>query len=210
MMQILKLDDSPFTLAHVYTFIREVYSDRSAEGIDFWLSRCSFEEYSEKVKNDKKIIFVAFVPDTNELLGTAALTLRRDKKGRLYGGMSNCAVRKSCQGKGIGSKLLETVKVVAIAEKCQYLKSTTAVNAISSVKWHLKNGYKKCGFGSAANSDYYSYVFKMPLKDFDYLYFNGGGYRLDYSLQWCKTRCLFKPDGKRTWVGVLVKKTIGR
>lgn len=70
MIRILRLDDSPFTISHVYTFIRTVYADRSVEGIDFWLSKCSFDEYAEKVRVDKKIIFVAFTPDTEELLGT--------------------------------------------------------------------------------------------------------------------------------------------
>ena len=208
-IHIFELEDSPFSLLDVFQLIRGVYSDRKTEGIDFWLSKCSFEEYQAEVEKDKKIILVAFDTDSSELLGTASLTIRSDKKGIKYGGMTNCAVKRDCQSKNIGSKLIEALKEKAVEEKCCYLKSTTAVNAVSSVRWHLKNGYKKCGMGSSAKSNYYSYVFKMPLNNENPLYYRIW-YKLDYVFSWISTRCLLKQDGNLTWLGKVGKKLKGK
>ena len=208
-MQILKLEDSPFSLLDIFNLIREVYSDRKKEGIDFGLSKYSFEEYLAEVEKEKKIIFVAFDVYSSELLGTASLTLRSDKKGVKYGGMTNCAVKRDCQSRNIGSKLIEALKEKAVEEKCFYLKSTTAVNAMSSVRWHLKNGYKKCGMGSSAKSNYYSYVFKMPLNNENPLYYRIW-YKLDYVFSWITTMCFIKQDGNLTWLGRLGKKIKGK
>lgn len=201
---IKKLDESPFSLRDVYEFIRIVYADRKAEGINFWLSICSFEEYETKVKKDKKIVFVACEETGKALLGTAALTIHKKRK-MVYGGMTGCAVKNDLQNMHIGSRLIDELKKKAIEEDCEYLKSTTAVNAISSVRWHLKNGYLKCGLGSGAKSNYYSYIFIMPLKNTNSFYYKFG-YKIAYVFSCLKTKSILKENGKLTWFGKLLKK----
>lgn len=207
--RIEKIEDSPFSLQTVFGFTKEVYADRNKEGIDFWISTCSFEEYKNRVKKDGKTIFVAYHWPDNELLGTAALTIRKDKKGKKYGGMTGCAVKRDCQHQSIGTKLVDNLKQTAKEEKCLYLKSTTAVDAISSVRWHLKNGFLKCGLASGSTSSYYSYVFIMPLINPNSFYYRFG-YKIAFVFSYIKTRCTIKENGDLTWFGRFLKKTIGK
>lgn len=208
-VRILRLEDSPFSLLDVFSLIREVYSDRKNEGIDFWLSKSSFEDYASRTDRENKRVYVAMDEASNCLLGTIALSIHNDKKGRKYGGVTNCAVERNSQSKCIGSRLLEKLKDTAMEEGCYYLKSTTAVNAVGSVKWHLKNGFKKCGLASSSKSNYYSYVFILPLIH-SRSFYNRVLYKFDYGFSWLLTRCLLKQDGNLTMIGTILKRIKGR
>ena len=201
---IERIEDSPFLLNDVFDFIRRIYAKRKTQGIDFWLSTCSFHDYEERVKEDSKTIFVAFRHGSNDLYGTASLTIRVDKKGYKYCGMTGCAVREDIQHQRIGSRLIEKLRRTAIEEGCEYLLSTTAVNATSSVKWHLKNGFLKYGLASSSKSHYYSYVFIMPLVNTDNFYFRFG-YKIHYAFSSLITKSLLNENGDYTWLGKVLK-----
>ena len=123
--------------------------------------------------------------------------------------MSNCAVKRDYQNQDIGTMLVEKRKQMAKDENCMYLKSTTAVNAISSVRWHLKNGYLKCGLGSGSTNNYYSYVFIMPLVNANSFYYRVG-YKIAYALSYIRIKTSFKKNGDPTWFGRLLKNILGK
>jgi Acetyltransferase (GNAT) family. len=200
---VVPLDQTSFSLKDVYTLIQEVYKDRVDAGIDFTLSKISFEEYEKKIHQDNKMVFV--LPKDNYLIGSAALAIRIDKGGRKYGGYSNAVVLKEYQGKGLGTKLFEARKRKAIECGCDYLSSSTAENATSSVRWHKKNGWLLYGYGKHLDSKYFSCFFRYPLKK-PVTIFTRLSYRLHYLFQFVILRCLFRKEGGYTELGAFVYK----
>jgi len=202
-IEISTYQEAGILLETVFDFIKEIYADRQKAGIDFWISTCTFEEYKAKVEKDGRTIFVACSYPDGRLLGTAALIIRQDKKNVQYGGMANCAVWRDSQRLGIGSMLVDAIKQKAIHEGCKYLKSKTATNAESSVRWHLGNGYLKTGLSSASSNHYFSYVFIMPLVETDSFYYRFG-YKISYLLSCVRTKSIVRQDGSPTWFGGLL------
>jgi GNAT superfamily N-acetyltransferase len=200
---VVPLDQTSFSLKDVYTLIQEVYKDRVDAGIDFTLSKISFEEYEKKIHQDNKMVFV--LPKDNYLIGSAALAIRIDNGGRKYGGYSNAVVLKEYQGKGLGTKLFEARKRKAIECGCDYLSSSTAENATSSVRWHKKNGWLLYGYGKHLDSKYFSCFFRYPLKK-PVTIFTRLSYRLHYLFPFVILRCLFRIEGGYTELGAFVYK----
>lgn len=74
------------------------------------------------------------------------------------------AVSPKCKRTGIGSRIEELSQQFAIDEGCEYMLSNTSEEAISSVKWHLRNNYFKQRIGSYDNTNYYTIFFRKQLK----------------------------------------------
>ena len=204
---VVPLEQTSFSLKDVYKLIQEVYKDRVEAGIDFTLSKISFEEYENKVQHDKKMVFV--IPQKNVLIGSASLAIRKDKFGRKYGGFSNAVVLKECQGRGLGTKLFEARKCKAIESGCIYLSSSTAENATSSIRWHKKNGWLLYGYGKHLDSRYFSCFFRYPLKR-RVTAFSRLSYRLHFFYQFVMLRCLFRRTGGYTMLGAFIYKLRSR
>jgi len=204
-IEVMTLGQTNFSLHDVYHLTQEVYSSRAAEGIDFTVTKQSFEEYEKKIKESHKTVFVAINIENGELCGSAALTIHSKKKGRKYGGMTNVAVRKDYQHDGVGTLLLLRCKIAAQNNGCEYLISTTAWNALSSVRWHLKNGYREIGLTSDKENNYYSLCMRMQLKSpsvWNLKAFTNSVFLLSV----IKTKLLFEQDGSITAIGKLLKK----
>ena len=82
---------------------------------------------------------------------------------------------------------------------CHYIISSTASNAVSSIKYQLKSGAKKYGFSSAKNSDYYSIYFRKDIVSS----FKGSALYcfIRYQVTKAKTKLLFHKDGSFTKLG---------
>ena len=200
-MKVVLLDQTGFSLSDVYELVQDVYKDRTAQGIDFTVSKQSFEDYCEKISKEHKIIFV--IPNGDRLVGSAALSLKTDKKGRRYGGFSNAVVRKDFQGQGLGSKLFNARKQKCIDCGCDYIASTTAENAESSIRWHFKNGWYLYGYGKNLDSKYYSYAFRQSLKS------KTGkltilGYKFHFWRTFIVTRLMTRRDGGYSVLGKFI------
>ena len=200
-LSVLPLEQTSFSLEDVFVLIQEVYKERVDAGIDFTLSKITFEEYKNIIQKEKKRVFV--IPNEGRLIGSAALAIRKDSFGRKYGGFSNAVVLKEYQGKGLGTKLFETRKREAIKEGCEYLYSSTAENAVSSIRWHKKNGWHLYGYGKQYGSKYFSCFFKYPLKK-RVTALTRFAYCLLYFSRFVFIRCLFRKDGGYTVLGKLI------
>lgn len=198
---VVPLEQTSFSLNDVFALIQEVYIDRVNAGIDFTVSKISFEEYENKIRQDNKMVFV--IQQDSILIGSASLAIRTDKSGRKYGGYSNAVVKKEFQGKGLGTKLFEARKSKAIEYNCDYLSSSTAENATSSIRWHKKNGWLLYGYGKHLDSMYFSCFFRYPLKK-PVTFFTRLLYRLHYFYQFVILRCLFRKKGGYTVLGTFV------
>ena len=80
------------------------------------------------------------------------------------GSYPNTSVHPEYKGKGIGSLLIKALRAKALEQNCEYISCSTAVDAVSAVKVHLKNGYQIVGLKSFKSTNYYSYLFRMQLK----------------------------------------------
>lgn len=117
--------------------------------------------------------------------------------------MCHLAVLKEYQGMGIASNLFKIREQKAKELGAEYLSSNTSVNAISSVKYHLKNGFQKVRYVSHPNTTYYSYAF---IKRFKYHWFwsNKLFVRLYFYNSFIRTKLLRKEDGSKTMIAKLI------
>ena len=107
-----------------------------------------------------KAIFVAQDEATGELLGMHTLKLNK-RKGRVNG--ANLAVSPKAQHEGIALRMLEAEAQRLRKAGYRYIVENTAIPAIWSVQWHLKNGYYIVGYSRSEKHNYASYVFRKQI-----------------------------------------------
>ncbi len=193
------LSDTKFTIKDIHDFIKTVYEKRADEGIHFQALSKSTESIEQRIDDNHGIVFVAVDEQSQELLGTGTILFHYDENHVLYAGFILEAVRPDVQGQGIGKMLKQQREVCAKERGCHYIISSTASNAVSSIKYQLKSGAKKYGFSSAKNSDYYSIYFRKDIVSS----FKGSALYcfIRYQVTKAKTKLLFHKDGSFTKLG---------
>ena len=156
---ICLIEDTEISLKQVYELTQIVYNQRIIEGMKFRATQLSFEEYKKEFEYHNARVFVAIDECTNELCGAAAMYIKGGKFK--YAHFTNAVVSPNFQRQGIGSQLKTKREQFAKEAGCNYITSTTGVNADSSVRWHLKNGYRI--IGKAFWNGYYSYIFRKQI-----------------------------------------------
>lgn len=204
---ITSIDVSPFSNEDVVNLLHESFQERLGQGLEFTCSTMTVDSFKNRTKNGT--ILVAWDSDINDLLGTATVTLRTDSKGIVYGYHENLAIRPKAKRLGIGTKLLEEHIIIVINAGGQYVLSDTAVGAESSVRWHLKNGFKIIALRSFPSTNYFSYIFRRqltPSKLWDSKLYTSFRYHLSSII----IRMLYKEDGTNTCLGRWVSRLLKR
>lgn len=160
MIQIKELSDTKFTLRHVYDLIQSVYQERVNQGMNFWATTVSFDEFKKEYERNSAVVFVAVDDTTGELFGSGTIYIRNNNKYK-YAHMTNAVVVPKMRRCGIGSKLKKARHLLAKQNGCNYISCTTGIKAKSSILWHKKNGYKIVG--KSYWLGYYSYRFRLQL-----------------------------------------------
>ena len=89
-------------------------------------------------------------------------TLRLNKrKGKARG--ANLAVSPKAKHEGIASRMLQEETQRLRKAGYRYIIEDTAIPAIWSVQWHLKNGYYIVGYSRSENRNYASYIFRKQI-----------------------------------------------
>lgn len=161
MIQIKQLNDTEFNLHHVYDLIQEVFQERVRQGMNFWATTVSFDEFQKEYARNAATVFVAIDDTSGNLVGSGTIYIKQ-KANRKYAHMTNAAVMPNMRRCGIGSKLKTARHEFAKVCGCDFISCTTGVDAESSVLWHKKNGYKIVG--KSYWLGYYSYQFRLQLK----------------------------------------------
>lgn len=138
----------------------EAFQERLDQGLHFTCSYFTPEDLERRSANN--VVLVAIDKDKVALAGAAFVEIKHDDNGT-WGYLSNMAIKPNYKRCGIGSKLEEQRIAIAKANGCSYVISDTAVGATSSVKWHLKNGFRKYELFSFKSTNYYSYIFRKQL-----------------------------------------------
>ena len=116
------------------------------------------EQFRQYLKD--KAVFVAQDKATGELLGMHTLRLYK-RKGRVNG--ANLAVSPKAQHEGIASRMLEAEAQRLRKAGYRYIVENTAIPAIWSMQWHLKNGYNIVGYSRSERNNYASYIFRKQI-----------------------------------------------
>lgn len=199
MVLVKELSETKYTIKDIHDFIKTVYEKRADEGIHFQALYKSTESIEQRINDSHGIVFVAVDEQSQELLGTGTILFHYDENHIPYAGFILEAVRPDVQGQGIGKMLKQRREECAKERGCHYIMSSTASNAESSIKYHLKSGAKKYGFSSAKNSDYYSIYFRKDIVSS----FKGSALYcfIRYQVTKAKTKLLFHDNGSFTKLG---------
>ena len=154
-----------------------------------------------------KAVFVAQDESTGELLGMHTLRLNK-RKGRADG--ANLAVCPKAQHEGIASRMLQTETQRLRKAGYRYIVENTAIPAIWSVQWHLKNGYYIVGYSRSERNNYASYIFRKQIATdvrhhpTDLLWSKPIvpiTAKIRYCLTWMATMVCKDKAGKLNWLG---------
>ena len=159
-----------------------------------------------------KAVFVAQDEAAGELLGMHTLKLNK-RKGRANG--ANLAVSPKAQHEGIASRMLEAEAQRLRKAGYRYIVENTAIPAIWSVQWHLKNGYRIVGYSRSERNNYASYIFRKQIAT-DVLHHPTDllwvapiaplTAKLLYCLSWLATNICKSKSGKLNWIGRMAKR----
>ena len=161
-----------------------------------------------------KAVFVAQDEATGELLGMHTLKPNK-RKGRANG--ANLAVSPKAQHEGIASRMLEAEVQRLRKAGYRYIVENTAIPAIWSVQWHLKNGYHIVGYSRSERNNYASYIFRKQIATdvrhhpTDLLWVAPIApltAKLLYCLSWLATNICKSKSGKLNWIGRMAKRSL--
>lgn len=154
--------DTPYEKMRI--LLNSAFQGRKEEGIDFSYATYTVEQLKEHVGNGYYI--VAFENDT--VVGMVVL-IQKERYGIRYSTHECLAVLPSMSNMGIASLMFQTFLEVANQVDTNFIISTTAEKAYSSIRYHHKNGFKTFLFVSFPSTAYYSYCFIYPIRKFKFL-----------------------------------------
>lgn len=201
------LSESDITYQQIADLQHAAFEERLNQGLRFTCSVMTAEQFEAKMNDG--YVFLALNEDSNELLGTVTIHLYTDKSSDLYGYHEFLAVSPLAKHSGVGISLAQAWQKLLLEKGAKYVLSDTACGAISSVKWHLKNGFKIIGLESYRSTNYWSYVFRrqlIPSKKWD----NPLYCKWQYIKSWLFIKITRDINGKDTAVGRLYKRLKGK
>lgn len=186
-----------YHIEDILCLIKDAYGERAKEGISFATLNYTLDEFLRE-RTDHDYWFLAF-DNENLLYGTARLTVWSN-----YGIICNFAVAPHSQGKHIGSHLLQAANIFAQERELDYILSSTAIKAVSSVNCHCNNGFQKVGISIGLNRDYSSYVFRNQISH-SLLWNSKTFVKVRFALTYLAYRICKNSNGKNTIWGNLLK-----
>lgn len=154
---VTTLDQTSFTLEQVLDLVHDAFRERVEQGLHFGCATMDLETFKEKTSRSR--IFVA-MDQEGALVGTVSITWNPDARIP-HADHDYLAVSPAAKRSGVASALKTAWEPWLRSLGCQYVLSDTAVCARSSVRWHLKQGFKIFGLRSFSSTNYYSYLFRL-------------------------------------------------
>ena len=189
-LEIRTKDDS-VSWQDLADLLHQAFEERVQQGLHF---TCSYLTAAELESSSKgSIVMMACDRDSGQLLGTGSMKIEGEGEDR-HAYQFNLAVRPGLKRNGISTQLHKARIEIAKSQNCAYILSDTAIGATSSVKWHLKNGFRIIGLHSFYETNYYSYMFRMQLKPHP-LWSNPLFCKIHYWLSALKCRATFTANG---------------
>lgn len=183
--------DESISWEELTKLFHEAFQERLDQGLNFTCSFFTPEDLEQR--GGENVILVAKDKDNGALVGAAMVGIVKDRRGT-WGDLTNMAISPEFKRCGIGSKLEQARIDVAKSNGCTFVLSDTAVDATSSVQWHLKNGFKIVKLHSYTTTNYYSYIFRKQLVPHP-LWSNSRFCKLYFWFSSCKCRLINRPNG---------------
>ena len=187
----------------IYHFAMQSFQQWKDNGLEASFLNYSLEQFKKAIQH--AIVFIATDAETGELLGTHSFTKNRKKK-YVFGNW--LAVSPKAKHSGIATQMLEYEVERIRKAGYNYTIEKTAVPAIWSVKWHLKNGYRIIGYKRSPSNNYYNYVFRKQLTP-SLLWSSPLApitARTHFIISYAITRLCKTSTGEFTWLGRIAKK----
>lgn len=119
------------------------------------------EEDVKRVFSIALTIIGAF--EDEEIIGVVMLNEVSSKFGFRFAKHENLAVASKAKGQGVASRMLTEVKKAALENNLDFVLSDTAESARSSIRYHLKNGFRIYGKRHFPGRNYDSITFILPI-----------------------------------------------
>ena len=202
--------EAEVSVEELYKLEQVAFQQWTDAGLYTPVSNTSVERLQQYIAD--KAVFVAQDEATGELLGMHTLKLNK-RKGRANG--ANLAVSPKAQHEGIASRMLEAEAQRLRKAGYRYIVENTAIPAIWSVKWHLKNGYYIVGYSRSEKRNYPIYVFRKQIvidvrhHPTDLLWTKPIApitAKIRYCLTWMATMVCKDKAGKLNWLGRRAKR----
>ena len=193
---------------------RTAFQQWIEQGLYTSVVHTSLEQFKRYITD--KMVFIAQDEATGELLGIHTLKLNK-RKGRANG--ANLAVSPKAQHEGIASRMLEAETQRLRTNGYRYIVENTAIPAIWSVQWHLKNGYHIVGYSRSERNNYASYIFRKQIATdvrhhpTDLLWLAPIApltAKLLYCFSWLATNICKSKSGKLNAIGRIAKEVRGK
>ena len=206
---IKTLKETEVSVEELYELRKAAFQQYTDEGLYTAVQHTAIDQFRLQLKG--KVVFVALDEATGELLGMHTLRLNK-RKGRVDG--ANLAVSPKVQHEGIASRMLQTEAQRLRKAGYRYIVENTAIPAIWSVKWHLKNGYRIVGYSRSEKRNYPIYIFRKQIATdvrhhpTDLLWVAPIApltAKLRYCLSWLATNICKSKSGKLNAIGRIAK-----
>ena len=189
------------TLEDILALIHSSFQERLDAGMNFCCSFWNIEDLKKILKD--AVIWLVY--SEKSLCGISAIKVYNNKSTR-SGKFEFTAISTNYKNRGLASILAEKKIKYLQEQHCEYILSDTSVHAKSSIKYHLKNGFKIVGLESWEHTNYYSYMFRLQLKP-SVLYNSSIFVKLIYYRSFLKCHILRKSNGQPTLIGKVYYKT---
>ena len=200
----ISIKNDETTWGELANLLHESFQERLAQGLHFTCSYLTAEQL--KSQSAGRIVLLAVDADKNNTLaGTVSIEFNEKDSNSVWAYHCNLAVSSLYKSRGIASLLFDRFQEIARSEGCTHIISDTAVGATSSVKWHLKNGFKKIGVRSFKSTNYYSVLFRKQLK-YHWLWSNNTLCSIYYIMSFVLCHLYKNKDGSLTRFGVCLNR----
>lgn len=194
---IIRIKDNDISWDDLANLLHEAFEERLQNGMHFTCSSITVSELEKECEGS--IVLVAIDDDTNTLTGTVSMRFNEMNDSESWAYHFNLAVSPTYKHCGIATRLFEEFQKKALSHGCHYIISDTAVKAKSSVKWHLKYGFRIIKLHSFSETNYYSYIFRKQLKP-HVLWSNSFFCKVYYWFSALKCRATFKENGESRYL----------
>lgn len=199
---IKKREEANISYEQIVDLMHASFEERLQQGLNFQCSSMTVDEF--KKNTESSTILVAIDSDSGMFLGFDVVTIKENRKYVKYAVIQDLSISPKVKRCGVGSLLLKEGLRLVNTAGCKYIMSTTAVDAESSVKFHLKQGYKIIGLDSFPTTNYYSYIFRLYLQPS--IWQNFLFCRMKYVVSYLKTHLTKKKNGSFTLFGSVLRK----
>lgn len=164
-MEIIVYHNNPQTpYNELASLLNRAFEERKEEGINFSYATYTVEDLKKHIGEGYYLVSY----EEGKVVGMVSL-LQKERYGIKYSTHECLAVDPTYKNKGVASKLFLRFLELARDVNIDFIISTTAEKAYSSIRYHHKNGFKTFLFVSFPSTAYYSYCFIYPIRKFKFL-----------------------------------------